>query len=500
MYQKFLKENIDLVPLGVGYQENAYPYFCTPKGANIIGWAGVDGIHYCFIRGFGEMVFAISPMSTPGNYVHPLAKDFSDFLRLLLACQDAAALEQAYCWNQEQFDAFLRDNPPTDAQQAVLNVIQEKLHLAPMEQAFSYLKELQAEFDYSSIKFTEDYYDFVPEAPQIPEWKVYFEGNFWGHQGRDHAGKEVPVNKQFTWGNECWQVPAMYICRKGLVIDFCVQISVNQIRAFMEKWNLSLDSECTEFDDEQQAAIDAENPLSVHINPQVNLNGSVMQRTHGCSVSWNPGMPENMYNGLEAKSIIEHYSLDPSYGWVIWRFSFPWKTKRKPQIRTLRLSIAQEPIAIAGPHFRVAASGEQIEFTHPITGVKHTLIVQEYEQQEMSQKHWNDETQEFPSYFTVMSYTLTPELSDRDFAVTDTVCSDHPRQKQIDLNGPTATNAAVIGIIGSADGPTAIALVNNAKQKLHATCSALHFQPEKDVEWRIVFNEKTKKDISVHII
>ena len=57
-YQGFLKKKIDLAPLGVERGADRAGYFCTPQGASIIGWAGVDGIHYCFIRGFGEMVFA----------------------------------------------------------------------------------------------------------------------------------------------------------------------------------------------------------------------------------------------------------------------------------------------------------------------------------------------------------------------------------------------------------------------------------------------------------
>ena len=49
-YQKFLKSGIDLAALGVGRGENE-TYFCTPRGASFIGWEGVDGIHYCFVRG-----------------------------------------------------------------------------------------------------------------------------------------------------------------------------------------------------------------------------------------------------------------------------------------------------------------------------------------------------------------------------------------------------------------------------------------------------------------
>lgn len=31
--------------------------------------------------------------------------------------------------------------------------------------------------------------------PAAPEWKVYFEGNFWGHLGRDRAGTEIRLDQ-----------------------------------------------------------------------------------------------------------------------------------------------------------------------------------------------------------------------------------------------------------------------------------------------------------------
>ena len=61
-YQKFLRREIDLSAVGVERRKDCVPYFCTPRGASVFGWAGVDGIHYCFIRGFGDTVFAVSPV------------------------------------------------------------------------------------------------------------------------------------------------------------------------------------------------------------------------------------------------------------------------------------------------------------------------------------------------------------------------------------------------------------------------------------------------------
>lgn len=180
-FQKFLQSKIDLSSVGLEFREDNAPYFCTPKGSSIFGWAGVDGIHFCFIRSFGSMVFSINPMNSSPNFVHPLARNFSDFLSLILACGDASTLEQSWMWDEAQFEAFLQDNPPTQEQQRTLSELAEKMKLKPMEHPWAYIKELQTSFDYSKIKYTEDYYDtdMNPDAePTIPEWKVYFDGNF----------------------------------------------------------------------------------------------------------------------------------------------------------------------------------------------------------------------------------------------------------------------------------------------------------------------------------
>ncbi|HHV08919.1 MAG TPA: hypothetical protein GXX75_01385 [Clostridiales bacterium] len=499
MYEKYLKLNIEGSHIGLEYGVGKNNYFCTPKGASVIGWAGVDGIHFCFVRGFGEMVFAVSPMNTPGNYVHPLAQNFKDFLRLLLACGHTAALEQAWRWDQAQFDGFLGENAPTAEQSVALDIIREKLSLTPMDRPFTYIKGLQAGFDYRRIKYAEDYDDFVPAEPQMPEWKVYFDGNFCGHHGRERAGKEIPLNRKFVWEDEAWNIPAVYTCSKGLVIDFYLKVPLERIRAFMDKWKLLDGSDGTDFTDEQRMQIDAENPLAFNMNPKAVLNGTGLLSSHGCGLSWNPCFPEG--NGLEAQCVVQHYGLDPDQGYAIWRSAFLWKTHRKPQIKTLRVILAQDPIAISGPHFQVSLPGEQIEFTHPSTGQKYTLTVEGYERREFSARHFNVPTQEFPEHYTMLSYTILPAPPDGFLTITDCAPSDRPRQKHPGPNVLQATNEVCsIGIIGIPRGATSTASGGGNEGKLQAACSALHFEPVDAVEWRIVFHEKRCEDIGLELI
>lgn len=498
LFERYQKLNMASSIIGLARGESDSHYFCTPKGAKVIGWAGADGIHYCFVRGFGEMVFAVSPMNTPGNYVHLLARDFKDFLRLLLTCGDAVVLEQASFMEQSQFDAYLRDNPIAAEQQVILDAIRDKFSLVPMDQPFEYIKALQAEFDYSRIKYTEAYYEWVPADPKIPEWKVYFEGNFWGHHVRERAGKEIALDKQFVWGEEVWRIPSVYICSKGLVMDFCMQVPAERIRSFIDKWELSIENDRADFSDEQRMQIEAENPLSIHVNPKLMLNGKVHSFAHGCGVSWNPCFQEG--NDLAAKSVIQHYGLDPTNGWAVWRAAFPWMKKRKLLIKTLSVTLLQEPVAVLGPHFRASTTGERFDFAHPTTGIQHTLTVQDYERQNLSPEHFGCQNQEFPMHFIVMTYTLTPDLPESALMVTDCVRSDRPRQKDGGLNEPQADNSACIGIIGGANGQAAIQISRSGESECRTACSALHFEPVDEVEWRIVFYEKRRNDVTAVLI
>lgn len=138
-YSEFTKKNIDLTPLGFERNNQFVPYYCTPENATILASAGVDGIHYCTIPDFGDLIFAVSPMNF-GDCVHPIARSFEHLLRLLLSCVDMAALEQCYAWDEEQYKAFLIDCPATEEQQAVLDEIRNKLGLTPFIDAFSYVK------------------------------------------------------------------------------------------------------------------------------------------------------------------------------------------------------------------------------------------------------------------------------------------------------------------------------------------------------------------------
>ncbi len=502
-YQKFKNLPIDHSAIGLEQRDADAPYYCTPRDANILGWAGVDGIHYCTIPEFGEMIFAVSPMNF-GDCVHPIARNFEDLLRMLLYCADMAALEQCYAWDEEQFKAFLIDCPMTGEQKAVLEVIQKEFDLEPMEDAFAYVKQIQIEFDLSQIPYTEEYYDpdMNPTAPeQESEWKVSFDGGFWGGDGK--PGTEVPIGKHFHWGSEKWYIPSVYICDEGLVIDYCMEADPEEVKVFIDKWDL-LNESRSHYTREQQEQMEREHPLHVRFYGKVTYNSQPLQSGHSCGVTWLPAscVPEPVRQNDTAKGILTHYGLDEARAWSFHRWSYPWGEADGQELYALSVRMERQWENIAGQHFMTPAVGESITLTHPLTEETYTLTVHEVEQQELPEHAFPDPGMEYPNRFLAMSYSLEPDITGRGFMLQDCADGDKPRQKQRDPNKfePAAlAHAAAIGVIGGADGPTAIIMGSNTP-KLHAACSSLHFEPVEEVEWRAVFSEKLMEDMEICLI
>ncbi len=159
IYDNYKQLSVDGSLICLESGEITEPYFCYPVNAEPIGFEG--NILYCFIPEYGDMVFASNPGSITDTKVYPVAKDFTDFLRLILACGSTNPIEQSIWMNKEQFNQHLQEeiDNRTVQQKEVLDFIMRELNLAPMENPFEYVKSVQIDFDDSKIKFSDDYYD-----------------------------------------------------------------------------------------------------------------------------------------------------------------------------------------------------------------------------------------------------------------------------------------------------------------------------------------------------
>ena len=161
LYEKYKNLKIDgsWIGLEAGTQT---PCFCTPIGAEIIGWD--NGIHYCFIKGFGDMVFCVNPETCCDYNVYPIARNFCDFLGLILATGNTNTLQQIIWWDKKRFEDFVNSTEEQEYRvrpevQGVLSTIRKGIDITPIDTPFEYVKDLQSNFPYEQIPFTNEYYD-----------------------------------------------------------------------------------------------------------------------------------------------------------------------------------------------------------------------------------------------------------------------------------------------------------------------------------------------------
>lgn len=336
--------------------------------------------------------------------------------------------------------------------------------------------------------------DAIPIEEDTREWKVYFDNNFWGQPKGARAGTEIRFDREFDWAGYHWVIPAVYACEKGLVMEFCRRVEVEDIRDFMKKWNLSAENDsCAHISQEQRMQLDLDNPLCLHFNPRVELNGETMQMTHGSGVCFNPCVPEGLLHEPEAERALKHYGLDLSYGWTVYRYAFPWANETK--IKTLSLTMEQQACDVPGPHFKLHAPGDSFSFVHPMNGTEYTLTVQALEPQTMEQELPGSEQWLYPMHLTAMCYTIFPEQG-KDISIYDCAESDKPIKiaQNTEPFAPEAQNGMVY--FG-----TVVCETDDAEKGLHTIYSSLHFEPvTDDVEWCVIFHLKQFEEESFLLI
>lgn len=486
----YLRSKLDLSHIGFGRGEKESDYFCTPVLSKVIGWAGVDGIHFCTTKGFDEMIFAISPANLPGEYVHPVAKNFEDFLRLILACYDTAAIEQCWFMDREVFENFRAENQPTPEAQKCLDEIQKKYKLTPLEDPFAYIQDLQKEFDYSQLKFPPDYYELVEEPVEriAPDWKVTWDGDFFDVDPDSIGAEPMPVGASFQWAGIEWYVPEVYPFAQGMIMYLLGKIDPAKVRQYEYGEVKTI---------EDQERINAENPLNLHARHEVSVNDFTLRPGGSLGITW---LPQSDWN-LESKWVLEHYNLDLESAWQIHRVKCFWPACGKLDINKMSLTMKQHPISVSGTHFKTPLEGECVILKHPHTGNEYKLFIDELKQETADYGNFHDESKEYPACYTQMIFRIEPAMTRNQFRIVDCAQSDQPRYRE-GAKREEGFSAVSFGIIGGVDGPTTIILgqPKTPANQPHMATSSLHFEPAKEIEWRIVFQEKPNEDLTVSLI
>lgn len=115
---------------------------------------------------------------------------------------------------------------------------------------------------------------------------VYHDNNIWGKGSPETKLTALPVNHSFLWGEQETYIPAVYVGKAGAALDVCAKIPIEDMAAFLKKWDyerrMSLKSP------EEFEQIDADNPGSREFAVEICLDGTPLVLRMSSSLRWYP--------------------------------------------------------------------------------------------------------------------------------------------------------------------------------------------------------------------
>ncbi len=287
----------------------------------------------------------------------------------------------------------------------------------------------------------------------------------------DTDGLAVRTGWRFFYAGQEYEIPAVYLFKKGFVVDIIGRIDTAAMRAFYDRYEQREER----LTPHERAQAMLEHPYQPLAGMKLRFNGEEV------SGSWHADealyMPWQAHHLPLAEEALEAYPLlDQDACFSVTRVHAPYPKEQngvvaavrriwaRPAFRSLRISIepSERMLPLEHSFTEAAESGEKAEltFAHPTTGAAYTFRVMDAEWQDFSaqfqkmhrmlkrRRHIRHMAGEAPGHVLRIRYTLAPPLPQGErLQLQDAVHMQHQSGH---------SGASAIGVIGSADGPTAI--------------------------------------------
>ena len=279
------------------------------------------------------------------------------------------------------------------------------------------------------------------------EYRVYYEN--YEELASEEPGAEIPLQKDIVWENknsqsERWKALSVFACPQGLVLELAKQVASKQYLAFYEKWKEADEDRLT---DRQLSQIEEESPLGECPAVLLTCNGEELQSDGTMGMGW---YPSDILEKLE-------WEQDPE----------------------------AEEKRIYGEESFILRTGNQIRFSHPVTGQTYRLDVLEIAEEEIPVERMPDNDICYPRFAQSMRYKLTPD--DPAVSLEDDSPAERIYKKNQDGSQSEVSGAISFFLMGK---------LKPEKQN-HLTTGNLHYAPVTETAWIPVFEVKRKEDITV---
>lgn len=455
IYEKFRNSSLDLSALGLRDGSSVIEGSVIPASARVLAWLADSPVCFCQFPEQSNAVFVSNPDALPGEQLLPVAKDLLDFIGLLIRCKDATLIAGAYQWSSVRFQELADAITPGMKARSVMRALENIYHPPVIQDPGAMMLQLRREL----IDAT---------ASRESDWTVGFETDFAKVCPKGQASREQAVNKTVALAGGTWHVPAVYLCEDGIVVDTFLEVSLQQLDDFRSKWS-DLSEELLSMAEKLQRQLD--DPLTAAVTGILTVNDKPLRCKRSFSTIWNPLCD----NAAQVRRILNHYKLDPDYGYLFRRYCFLRKGKYPP-IRTMQLTLEAVPVMVPEESFTVQEAGKRFRFVHPCTGLEHSFIVLSESKEALNPNFLTNH----PCYYTRLTYALEPSISPENFRVVDQNPGDWWE--------------------GYQDDPAATVYADKKPDPGRYALSSLHYEPQDQVCWQMIFRRKLHQDLQLQLL
>lgn len=335
--------------------------------------------------------------------------------------------------------------------------------------------------------------------------EVYFGENFWGSGSGKQPGKKITVEKTFSWGEREWRIPAVYVFDKGITVDFCVRVPVEDIIVYLQKWNR--DKRESELSDEELEELERDSPFALDFQIHAKVNDKELENMFMCQTAWHPLHIEEAAISDTEEMLMDTYGCGRQYGWSFVRAVFSFPFGQPGDLESMVFRFEKNPVCCPGQHFTTKAGERKrcVELVHPVTKEIYQLSILGCERGELSEEtvsrmkggECHMHIRKIPTHYLILKYVLKPKIFGDRFRIQDCEKPDAPV-----IGQKLAASAA---IIGGASGPVSCFIAGKLHEgekeepDVQRIFSALHYKPVERVEWRTSFWMDNREETEVYI-
>lgn len=329
--------------------------------------------------------------------------------------------------------------------------------------------------------------------------KVYFEQSFWDSRENGCPGIPQKVDWKFTYDNQRYQIPMIYLFSEGATIDIISLLDTAKIKNFHEKY----ENRVNNMSEEERLCLEAVHPIPEFPLKAIYINNELVEMRSRCSACYIAGTDSKERDDvISLREIQREYDFmhgeDVSFQCI--RVHAKFSKVAQKEIHMLKFITSKTEILLpVKRHFVIEAGMPEkeceVEFVHPLNGINHHIYINEVKEFNVREQ-FPEYKLDNPFHYARVSYELTPSLPQDERLLIREI-----KQPDEDISAgrdKTIIGRAygVIGITGKSD-----AELGKHGYLLETIFTKMYWKSLKNIEMSIVgvYKEKcTEEEIMVY--